>query len=374
METEQVSDTIGMIYDVALDQSAWPPLLAQLSAMFNCHFVDSFRRADDYSWFNGTVHGLEQTDYEEIFLGDWARRNVWGQRRPVRRAGDVLVTREITPADELLRSEMYNEYLAPRGLHEGLRMDIWAGQGWIEDISMLRPWSAGQFSPGEITMAHRLLAHLRRATAVGRRLDEAEQIAIAGVSALEHLQSAMLLLSRQGRIVYANASAQALLANSDGVVATPAGLGCTCPNLAGALQAALDGACDRFGFGGRSAALRIPRSSGEPALALTALPLRAETQPFQTGGRDGPAALVCITDPRVGVGTQQGQLASLFGLTQAEAAVAGELLAGFELREIAERSGRSFNTVRTHLARLLAKTDTRRQSDLVRLLARLPLA
>jgi DNA-binding CsgD family transcriptional regulator len=50
------------------------------------------------------------------------------------------------------------------------------------------------------------------------------------------------------------------------------------------------------------------------------------------------------------------------------------LLAGFDLREIAQRSGRSFNTVRTHLARLLAKTDTRRQSDLVRLLARLPLA
>ena len=54
--------------------------------------------------------------------------------------------------------------------------------------------------------------------------------------------------------------------------------------------------------------------------------------------------------------------------------LAGELLAGFDLREIAERSGRSFNTVRTHLARLLAKTDTRRQSDLVRLLARLPQA
>ena len=102
--------------------------------------------------------------------------------------------------------------------------------------------------------------------------------------------------------------------------------------------------------------------------------MRGDKQPFQTGGRDGPQALVCITDPRVGVGLQQSQLACLFGLTQAEAVLAGELLAGFDLREIAERSGRSFNTVRTHLARLLAKTDTRRQSDLVRLLARLPQA
>jgi DNA-binding CsgD family transcriptional regulator len=66
------------------------------------------------------------------------------------------------------------------------------------------------------------------------------------------------------------------------------------------------------------------------------------------------------------------QLADLFGLTGTEAALAADLLAGQELREIAARRGRSINTVRTHLARVMAKTDVNRQSELMRLLTSLP--
>jgi DNA-binding CsgD family transcriptional regulator len=68
----------------------------------------------------------------------------------------------------------------------------------------------------------------------------------------------------------------------------------------------------------------------------------------------------------------QAQLVALFGLTQAEAALAAGLLAGLELRDIAEQSGRSINTVRSQLATLMAKTETGRQAELVRLLSRLP--
>jgi hypothetical protein len=42
------------------------------------------------------------------------------------------------------------------------------------------------------------------------------------------------------------------------------------------------------------------------------------------------------------------------------------------LRAIAEATGRSIATVRTLLARLMAKTDTGRQTELIRLLANLP--
>ncbi len=88
---------------------------------------------------------------------------------------------------------------------------------------------------------------------------------------------------------------------------------------------------------------------------------------------EAPAALVCITDPNAEHKPPQAQLAALFGLTQAESALAGGLLSGLELREIAEQSGRSIHTVRSQLATLMAKTDTGRQSELVRLLSRLPL-
>jgi len=59
-------------------------------------------------------------------------------------------------------------------------------------------------------------------------------------------------------------------------------------------------------------------------------------------------------------------------LTGSEAALAADLLAGLELREIAQRRGRSINTVRTHLGGLMTKTNVNRQSELMRLLASLP--
>ena len=65
-------------------------------------------------------------------------------------------------------------------------------------------------------------------------------------------------------------------------------------------------------------------------------------------------------------------MADRFGLTGAEATLAVDLLAGSELREIAERRGRSIATVRSQLAKLMAKTDVNRQSELLRLLGTLP--
>jgi DNA-binding CsgD family transcriptional regulator len=48
------------------------------------------------------------------------------------------------------------------------------------------------------------------------------------------------------------------------------------------------------------------------------------------------------------------------------------LLAGFDLRAIAEDTERSINTIRNLLARVMAKTETNRQSELMRVLSVLP--
>ena len=61
------------------------------------------------------------------------------------------------------------------------------------------------------------------------------------------------------------------------------------------------------------------------------------------------------------------ELRSLFALTPAEARVACHLV-GETVDEIAEALHVGVATVRSHVQHLLAKTGTRRQSELVRLL------
>jgi DNA-binding CsgD family transcriptional regulator len=63
-------------------------------------------------------------------------------------------------------------------------------------------------------------------------------------------------------------------------------------------------------------------------------------------------------------------LAGCFGLTPAEARVASLLLSGLDRAAIARELGIAGNTVRVHLARLMNKTETHRQTELVQLLGR----
>jgi DNA-binding CsgD family transcriptional regulator len=67
-------------------------------------------------------------------------------------------------------------------------------------------------------------------------------------------------------------------------------------------------------------------------------------------------------------------LCALYGLTRAEARIAHALLDADRLADVAENLGVTLSTVRTHLQRAFEKTDTRRQSELIRLLVahRLP--
>ena len=125
------------------------------------------------------------------------------------------------------------------------------------------------------------------------------------------------------------------------------------------------------GAGGQpvACAMRLPRPSGKPDLSLLAMPLRVEFEWLLPRQR---SVLLCITDPDAIPTVPANQLAQLFGLTRAEASIAIELLAGRDVSEIAERQQCSVNTVRVHLARLMVKTDTNRQSQLMRLLMSLP--
>ncbi len=79
---------------------------------------------------------------------------------------------------------------------------------------------------------------------------------------------------------------------------------------------------------------------------------------------------VClITDTRQKLEPNGEHLCTLFGLTAAEGGIATMIAQGVSLREIAERKGISYETVRTHLRSIFSKTDTRRQAELAKLLA-----
>jgi DNA-binding CsgD family transcriptional regulator len=103
-------------------------------------------------------------------------------------------------------------------------------------------------------------------------------------------------------------------------------------------------------------------------------PLLIQPMPVRGVGLDalpGARILITITDLEANTDSSAADLKQLFDLSVAESHVAALLGQGHEPIEIARRRGVAVDTVRAQLKSIFRKLDVSRQSDVVRLLARL---
>lgn len=188
--------------------------------------------------------------------------------------------------------------------------------------------------------------------------------ALDAFDALDGLAQAVLIVDNAAQVVFANRAAAALLAQPQGLRESPRGLQTPSPKATQRLHASIasaagDGASTRTG----SAMLVERTTAGIPGIALQVL-----ISPL--GARPGLAMLM-VNDPQAVPHGIEQHLIALYALTPAEARVAGEVGNGGNPRAIAATLRILPSTVRTHLHHIFAKTATRGQADLMRLVAQL---
>jgi DNA-binding NarL/FixJ family response regulator len=360
---------LAAIYDLALAPTDWPVVLRLLAGALNCPHASSVVTTPE----RDTPHALGAVgitaDDHRAFLRAWHKRNVFGTRRPAREAGAIVLGRTILPKSALLRTAMYQDYLAPREIEELVRLDIFSNACRSQSIALARPWASGAFTSEELAFARALMPHLQRVATLHAHVEGTTTVARTAIDALEGAQAPLLLLDTNGLVVHASADAARLLREADGLSAGRDGLRAATPALSARLRAVLARAAGSSRAPGVSGALHLRRPSGKPDLVLVAIPARSRT----AGPDIGRASVVLqITDPLARTMPDPAILADAFDLTRSEAILAADLLCGLSVVEAAAKRGRSVATMRTHLASVLAKTGTTRQSDLVRLLSRLP--
>ena len=100
-----------------------------------------------------------------------------------------------------------------------------------------------------------------------------------------------------------------------------------------------------------------------PVLQITTSPFRGKIDSTQL-----IKAVAFIVDPSQRQRPTQDILRTLFGLTPAECRVALLLADGHSPREISQKVGVSFKTIRSQIKSTFSKTNVRRQGELIRLL------
>ncbi|WP_157216600.1 helix-turn-helix transcriptional regulator [Flavisphingomonas formosensis] len=280
------------------------------------------------------------------------------------RMGTPIILDKLLPPSAFLRTPMYNELMKPLGDDTASCLGMFSPPGGDTLIvSVHRPYGAAEFDEGDAERLRALHGHVDRILRL-RRLVERERSEARG---LRHMVDAsgraILRVDRQLRIHQASAAAVAVLDAADGLAVRGGCFAVEDGVAAQGLRLAVQDVIDR-GPATRTAFL-CRRPSFRRSYRVLVLP----------GGTDPlDGALLLIDDPEETRDVQRrgSRLRQAYGFTQAETVLAEGLLAGLTLEEIAAERQVGRETIRTQLRSLFQRTDTRRQSDLIALLAGMP--
>jgi len=270
---------------------------------------------------------------------------------------------------ELKRTEWYHDFLKPQGLETGVGATLVSEPGRVVAVSVLCANPTGEgAAPALVARLAACVPHLLRAIQVNRALDYAALERRGAENALERLGIGVIIATKEGRVLLTNPVAQRIVASRDGLVVRSGGALAadrTAANIALG-RAIREAALTSVGLGqGSGAAISVARPSGRRAYAVLVAPLRGVPAMLGLAPR---SALVLISDPERCQRPPETMLQQLHDLTPTQAKIAAALARGESPDEIADALQTAVSTVRQHVKAILAKTDTHRQSELVRLI------
>lgn len=362
---------IDLAYEAALDGSLWPRLLEGFGdalggrgvALIDQNQIDSAATAA-YARIDPLAH--------QLYVDYFAARNPYQspkrwERRPRRINLTVLTGDEQIPTSQLVRTEFHNDFSSRFEMHQMLGMGLAVRGDNAVVLSTYRTDKDAPFGRHEIALGRKLQPHFIRAFRLSTRLQRERSISGVYSRILDGSNRCIFLLDDLGRVMAANKPAEVLTIAADGLKVERGRLSAITAHHTAKLEAVTL----RAAQGREGGALLLPRRSGRAPYSLIAAPIRREIEwPFG----QHPAAIVSVTDPESGMRIPGAVLRDLYGMTPAEARVAAEVLTGLEPKAIAEKLRLKLTTVRVHIMHIMAKTETKRHSELVRLLTQLAAA
>lgn len=322
----------------------------------------------------------------------WWERDIYLHRCLERfHTADCGVSQVLATKTELQHNDFYTDYMG----HFDVGPMIWAKLAERPDyhasISIVRAHKAELFHQTELELLTALSPHLRQALQLSRTLQNLQFSNAMLSQGVEEMGIAMCMVRQDGSVLRSTEAADHVLAARDGICVKGGRIHVALGQEQRALDAVIAGACQTTSLGALQHPIRTrskaagdvqvrswtARSGGALLITrrLSARPLQVIVSPFCPGTllpEPEAAALIQFSDPSAIPKSRAAVLGALYSLTPTESRFADFLLRGLEVREAADQMRITFETARYHLKRVLAKTGTGRQSELMRLMLSLP--
>ena len=349
ISAERLSLVIDDIYGCVLDRRRWFGVLGTLcellggcAASLNIHNLSS--QTPELLIEHGTDPAAS-----EAYVREYAAINPLIEATLLYTPqGTVSTIYRVIDMTEYRRSRFYKEWVAPQEWGDWMGVLLTRTLDSMAMLAISRLECDGGFTDAEIGSMHLLLPHLERATMLGRLFDDrlAEREGMAAL--INRIRAAAFLVDRMGRIAFANAAGERLLAEGSVFRARSRELAAVSPAAQRMLSKALAEP------GAEPMSTIVQTDDGRRALSV--IPAHAES---------GDYAIVMLTVPSPDLPLPGPALMEAYGLTAAEIRVLVALLKRRTVAQMADELGVTQRTIKAHLQRLFEKTGTQRQSDLV---------
>lgn len=368
-----LSDAIKAIYACAARPADWPETLRTIAQCFDDVGALLLYRRDDGSFRTIVSPNLEP--FAEAYHSKWWRHDIRAARSldyAYRDHVGAITDRHGVTDEEIETHPIYTEFLAPLGLRWVAGVQVLPQSGMAVALSVHRAPSKPPYSDEELALLTLLGQHVEQALRLSLRLIDAETVGLGLGDSLGRLAIGAFVLGDDGRVVFANSRAEAMLSHA--FVVKGGVLTCRSPVDQKRLTALL-AHCGQISQDAPPQRTVAPFviEDGPTRLAVYALPLTAGTAPAErllTGGR----TILLAVAIAAGEPVDPGLLRDVCGLTLGEARVASLIANGLSPSAAADRLNLAENTVRSVLKRVFDKLDVSRQSELAALLSSLKAA
>ncbi len=353
-------DLLATIYDAIIDPSRWDEVVKRIVEATKSFSGNLVLQQPDA----GSLTALYNVDpiYADAYAQTYHKYDPLTTPAWSIAPGEVRVC-SYTQTDKFKASAYYHEFVRPRGWANLVVTGLARAPDSFALLALTRSPDAVWVEPAEWRLLETLAPHLRRAAAIHALLARTRATANSFVAAAGF---AVFVLTENCRVLFANPKAEDLVRRQMGLRYERGRLSVASPALAARLHAlARAGSWPGRAEGDIGGTLELSRGENCPPLLAHVIPLAAN-RAAAVFDIDRPAAVVFVIDPAAGVGAQIERFAARFGLTIAETRILAEIIGGNGLLAAAARLKITEATARTHANRILAKTGTGRQTELIR--------
>ena len=366
-ELVEISSVIGDVYDAAIEPSLWQHALANVCAYVGgysailCWYDATARNTKTFCLFSGDPQNIQLESAE--YLDPLLLASSFVEEGVVYRAVDVI------PSLESEQTRFSSEWIAPPGIADAVAVNLEKGVTRSSFLVVRTDATCGMADEQTRNRLAALVPHLQRAIAIGRRIDQGRAREESLAETLDHVETAVFLVDTDGAVSFANDPAGKILDEARVVWKSGDMLHAVSPKadriLYDIFTAAAHGDAS---VDARGIAVPLTEPSRERWFAHV-LPLASGRRQNQMDHNKAPVAALFVRKTAPNAQPPLELIANRYELLPSEVRVLNAIAKIQGVKELAESLGISQATVKTHLNKLFRKTGTKRQSELVTLVA-----